>query len=928
MTHWIPKSSLLAVASATLLAIPAGAQTVPRAASPPRGDTILRQPSPGARNGERQRPESAGRVVTGDSLTRFLDKFSFRNLGPAAYSGRVTALAVPQPYRKTIYVGSAGGGVWKTSNAGITWRPISDSLGVESIGDIAVAPSDSNIVWVGTGEKNSSRSSSWGNGVHKSTNGGRTWHHMGLADTRSIAKIAIDPREPNTVYVAALGHLWGANAERGVYKTTDGGTTWKKILFVDDTTGAIDLKMDPSNPETLYAVMWHRIREGGSHMQGTGTGSGIYKTVNGGQSWTRLTDPALHNGLPTADIGRTSISISAKNPSVVYAMIAVDRGVTNTSAAPFGGVFRSDDAGAHWVQVNDLAANPHYYYDEIVTDPANSNHIYMLESPLMMSKDGGHTFAVDSLYDVHVDNHALWIDPADSAHMILGNDGGVYTTFDGGKAWEHADIPIGQFYTVAIDSVSNPYRICGGLQDNGVWCGPSATRDSVGVTDADWYAVNGGDGMWVQISRTDPNIIYSEFQFGSMSRYDLRTGKRESIQPVALDAGGDSGYGYTWGWTAPLVLSQHDTATLYAGANQLFRMHDLGGRGMDWEAIGPDMTRAPRTHPEGEGPNTSYHSLFSIAESPRTRDVIWTGSDDGLVWLTRDYGRTWTNVTVNFPARAPTHCFVSAIAASHFADGTAYVTYDCHSRDDYGPHVYKTTDFGKTWSSIVSGLPADDGSLTVFEDPYNPRLLWLGTETGAYVSIDGGARWRRFGHNLPPVPVEKFAMSYRDRELVAGTHGRGIWVAKVGPLEEMTDSLLREKAHLFEVTPALQFRYTDTYPSFGSRPFEARNPPRGATISYYLRDALSGPVDLYITSAAGDTVRKLSGPGYAGLNDVTWDLSSTKPRPRALGEPTSPAELRRVLPGEYVVTMKVAGKSMRQTIRVEERPDDRVRPPR
>ena len=376
------------------------------------------------------------------------------------------------------------------------------------------------------------------------------------------------------------------------------------------------------------------------------------------------------------------------------------------------------------------------------------------------------------------------------------------------------------------------------------------------------------------------------------------------------------------------MLSQHDTATLYAGANQLFRMHDLGVKGMDWEAIGPDMTRAARTHPEGEGANTSYHSLFSIAESPRTRDVIWTGSDDGLVWLTRDYGRTWTNVTANFPARAPTHCFVSGIAASHFADGTAYVTYDCHSRDDYGPHVYKTTDFGKTWSSIGSGLPADDGSLTVFEDPYNPRLLWLGTETGAYVSIDGGARWRRFGHNLPPVPVEKFAMSYRDRELVAGTHGRGIWVAKVGPLEEMTDSLLREKAHLFEVTPALQFRYTDTYPSFGSRPFEARNPPRGATISYYLRDALSGPVDLYITSAAGDTVRKLSGPGYAGLNDVTWDLSSTKPRPRALGEPTSPAELRRVLPGEYVVTMKVAGKSMRQTIRVEERPDDRVRPPR
>lgn len=761
-----------------------------------------------------------------------------------------------------------------------------------------------------------------------STNGGRTWKHMGLADTRSIAKIVISPRDPNTVYVAALGHLWGANKERGIFKTTNGGVVWSKVLFVDDTTGAIDLKMDPSNPEVLYAATWHRIREGGSHMQGTGAGSGIYKSVNSGGTWTRLTDPALHNGLPTADIGRTSISISEKNPRVVFAMIAVDRGVTNTSAAPFGGLFRSDDAGVRWVHVNDVAANPHYYYDELVTDPTNDSHVYMLASPLLVSKDGGHSFAVDSLYNVHVDNHALWIDPADSAHMILGNDGGVYTTFDGGRAWEHAEIPIGQFYTVAVDSVSKPYRICGGLQDNGVWCGPSASRDSMGVTDADWYSVNGGDGMWVQISRTDPNIIYSEFQFGTMSRIDLRTWERNAIKPLALDAGGDSGYGYTWGWTAPMALSQHDTATLYVGANRLFRMHDHGDKGVDWEVVGPDMTRADRTHPEAEGPNTSYHALFSIAESPRTRDVIWTGSDDGLVWLTRDYGRTWANLTTHFPAGAPTKCFVSTIAPSHFADGTAYLTYDCHSRDDYAPHVFKTTDFGKSWSSIATGLPRDGGSLTVFEDPYNPRLLWLGTKIGVYVSIDGGARWRRFGRNLPPVAVEKFAMSYNQRDLIVGTHGRGIWIAGVAPLEEMTDSLLRERAHLFHIPPALQFRYTDTYPSFGSRPFVARNPARGATIAYYLRDALTGPVDVYILGVKGDTVRKLNGPGYAGLNEVTWDLSSAKPRARALGEPTSPADLRRVIPGDYMVSMKVGGVTLRQPIRVGERPDGGVAPPR
>jgi photosystem II stability/assembly factor-like uncharacterized protein len=918
------------VASAIMLSSTVGAQqTVPPPAKSARSDTATaaRRSSPKARKTTQSQTGSAAKAPASDSLTRFLGKFSYRNLGPAAYTGRISAIAVPSPYRKTVYIGTAGGGVWKTSNAGITWRPISDSLGTQSIGDIAIAPSDTNIIWVGTGEKNSSRSQSWGNGVHKSTNGGRTWQHMGLTETRSVGKIVISPRDPNTVYVAAMGHLWGTNAERGVFKTTNGGTTWTKILFVNDTTGAVDLKMDPSNPDVLYAATWHRVRQGGSHMQGTGAGSGIYKTVNGGTTWTRLTDPALNNGLPTADIGRSSIAISAKNPNLVYAMIAVDRGVTNTSTAPFGGFFKSEDAGAHWVQVNDLAANPHYYYDEIVVEPTNDKHIYMLASPLFSSKDGGKSFNTESLPNVHVDNHALWIDPTDSTHMILGNDGGVYTTFDSGKAWDHAPLPIGQFYTIAIDSTSNPYRICGGLQDNGVWCGPSSSRDVLGIVDNDWFNVNGGDGMWVQVSRTNPNIVYSESQFGNMSRMNLKTGRRDGFKPVALDAGNNSGYEYTWGWTAPITLSQHDTATLYVGANHLFRVHDRGDKGMDWEVVGPDMTRADRNHPEPEGANTSYHALFSIAESPRSRDIIWTGSDDGLVWLTRDHGTTWTNVTKNFPASAPTKCFVTTIAPSHFADGTAYVVYDCHNSDDYTAHIYKTVDFGKSWTSMSNGLPSDGSSHTIFEDPYNPRLLWAGTETGAYVTLDGGAKWRRFG-NLPPVDVEKFAMSYRTRELVVGTHGRGAWTIDVGPLEEMTDSLLQEKVHLFKVTPALSFRQTHTYPSFGQGPFVAHNPTYGATISYYLRDALSGPVNMTIMSAKGDTVSKLSGAGYAGFNQVTWDLTSTKPRTRELGDPTTPAELRRVAPGDYIVTLRAGGVTLKQPIRVDERPDNLVVPPR
>ena len=895
-----------------LLSTSAGAQ-----ARPPAGDSALRQPNPGgARAAAQTSPDSAPRSA--DPLTRFLGKISFRNIGPAAYSGRVTSLAVPTPYRKTIYVGAAGGGVWKTTNGGTSWRQIGDSLGVQTIGDLAVAPSDTNIVWVGTGERNSLRSQSWGNGVHKSTDGGKTWHHMGLGDTRAIARVVIHPANPSIVYVAALGHLWGTNAERGVFKTTDGGAHWDKILFANDTTGATDLELDPSNPEIVYAAMWHRLRLGGSHMVGAGTGSGIYKSVNGGKNWVKLTDPSRNSGLPTRDIGRPSIAVSRTHPSTVYAMVAVDRGVTDVAAAPFGGVFKSTDAGEHWVQMNDLAASPHYYYDEIIVDPVNDQHVYVLASPVLVSADGGITFAADSLHNVHVDNHALWIDPADSAHMILGNDGGVYITNDGGKAWEHEQLPIGQFYTVIVDSSVTPYRVCGGLQDNGVWCGPSRTRDSVGVADADWYAVNGGDGMWVQVPWHDPHIIYSEFQFGTMTRVDTRTWKRATIKPLPLDAGDDAGYEYRWGWTAPLVLSQHDSTVLYAGANRLFRLHERGDKGMDFEVLGPDMTRADRTRPAPEGGNTSYHALFSVAESPREAKVLWTGSDDGLVWLTRDGGSTWTNLTTNFPKDAPTNCFVSAIAPSHHDTGVAWLSYDCHHRDDYRPHVYRTADYGRTWTALVKGLPADGGSLTVYADAFNPRLAWVGTSIGAYVSVDGGKQWHRMGRNLPKVPVEKFALSTKQRELVAGTHGRGAWIANVSALEEMTDTLLNEGAHLFAIGPALQYRYSDTYPAFGSRPWMAPNPPRGAVINYWLRDAQPGTIDLYVTTTAGDTVRKITGPGYAGLQSVTWDLGRDKPRPRELGGPTDPKELKRVESGEYVVPLSVAGKKLAQKVRIDE----------
>ena len=908
-------SSARFVIALALLAAPLAAQQpTAKPARPPR-----RAAAPAAVQTDTTKRDT---TTVKDSLQRFVESFNYRNLGPAAYSGRVTAIAVPPgqgPRPKNIYIGAAGGGIWKTSNGGITWRSVGDGLGMQAIGDIAVAPSDSNVVWAGTGERNSLRSEWWGDGVYKSTNKGGSWTNMGLKQTREIGRIAIDPKNPDVVYVAALGHLWGAGPDRGIYKTTDGGKTWAKVLFVDDTTGFVDLKIDPTDPNVLYAAAWHRLRWGGSHMEGVGKGSGIYKSTDAGATWKRLTDPALKNGLPTDAMGRISLAVSPQNHNLLYAMIQVDKGVTESSQGRWGGVFRSSDGGATWTQVNDLQAVPHYYYDEVILDPSDTNHVFLLFSPVLESKDGGKTFAPDSLARVHVDNHAMWIDPQDPDHWLLGNDGGVYLTRDRGRSWEHQQIPIGQFYTVIVDSAHTPYFLCGGLQDNGVWCGPSATRDRTGITDADWFPVNGGDGMWVQMPPHDPWTVYSGWQFGNFSRLDLRTWKQEPIQPQSLDAGHDSGYEYNWGWTTPLLISQFDSTTIYAGGNKLFK---LTHRGNDWQELGPDMTRANRQNPAPEVGSTSYHAIFSISESPRSANILWTGTDDGYVWVTQDGGKTWANVTANFPRGAPTQCWVGAVVASRFADGSAYVVYDCHMRDDYQPHVWRTADFGHSWTEIGQGLPADAGSLTMYESGRTAKVLFVGNVIGAYVTMNGGGRWLRLGKGLPNVPVEQIAMSYAQRDLVVATHGRGLWILPAGPLEELSDSTLGEAAHLFGVSPAYQYREADTYPSFGSRPFTASNPPRGAVITYTLKDVQPDGVKFVITSAAGDTVRTLTGPGYTGVQRVTWDLNRDKPRPRELGGPTSPQELRRVAPGDYIVHMSVGRVKAEQKFTVSDWPMD------
>ena len=845
-----------------------------------------------------------------------LRPFRFRFIGPANTSGRITAFAVPrQEGGKTIYAGTAGGGVWKTVNRGTTWQPIWDDQSFASIGDVAVAPSDPDVVWVGTGERNSLRSQGWGDGVYRSTDGGRSWAHVGLDETREIGRIVPHPSDPATAYVAAMGHLWGANPERGVYKTTDGGASWQKVLFVNDTTGFVDLQMDPTNPDVLYAAGWHRLRWGGGRMEGAGEGSGIFKSTDGGRSWTELTDPALANGLPSRNLGRIGLAVYPRDPRIVYAVIQAAHGAVNAGVSPHGGVFRSDDAGLSWTRVNDVSAVPDYFYNEIYVDPVDPDRVWLNGTFLMLSTDGGRSFSRFELGNVHVDHHAFWIDPDDPESLALGTDGGVYLSYDAGESWQHEAIPIEQFYEINLDTTKVPYHVCGGLQDNGVWCGPSRTREEAGITSRDWYAVNGGDGFHSAVSPDDPSIRYAESQYGNLSRFDVATGERTSIRPTAEDAGAESGYEFRWDWNTPFVLSQHDPTVLYLGGNFLFRLTD---RGNDWRILGPDMTRQSRWSPESQPTHTSYGALHSIAESPLDPDVLWTGSGDGLVWTTSDGGRSWRQVTDAIPDEAPKQCFVSEIEASPHDAATAFVTFDCHRRDDYRPYVYRTRDAGRSWTDVSGDLPDGGASYVVRQDPVNPDLLFVGTEQGLFVSNEGGGHWVRLKNDLPVAAVRDMDFALRENELVVGTMGRGVHILDVAPLRELTPATLRSAAHLMAVEPARVFERTDTYESFGDDFLTAPNPVDGAVITYYLREDQGRDVALAIRGPGEEVVQTLTGAGRPGVHQVVWNLRTREPRPRELGGPTSAEALRTALPGSYTVEMNAGGELHRTTFVVEE----------
>jgi len=825
----------------------------------------------------------------------------WRSIGPAATGGRIADLAIYQTPGQptTIYVGTATGGVFKSVNDGVSFAAVFDHAGgMMSIGAVAVAPSDPKVVWVGTGEADNRQSSSWGDGIYKSVNSGLTWTKMGLAETRHIGKIVVDPADPNVVWVAAVGHLWGSNAERGVYKTTDGGATWQRVLYKDENTGAIDLVMDPHDRNIVFAAMYQRQRKGWG-FNGGGPGSGIYRTTDGGATWAET-----GNGLPRTDKGRIGLALSARDSRMVYAVVEAE-------PTGMGGVFRSTNRGDSWEHLSTMNPRP-MYYSRIYLDPKDSNRVYLMGSNrgLWLSDDGGRSFR-DLFSGVHGEDHVMWIDPENSNRLIIGGDGGVSISYDRGLSWLfRTNLPIGQFYNIAVNN-SDPYLVCGGLQDNGNWCTPSASKMDYGISFRDAFNIGGADGM--QTVFEDDHTVVVSSQNGSTARVDLDNMERQAIGGIRPQD--RSQPAYRWYWTAPLIASSFHANTIYTGANVLFRSDD---RGVNWRAISPDLTAnidrellqmmggpvPPRALSRHDG-QSNYSALTAIAESPLDQNVLYTGADDGTVQVTRDGGKKWSNLTGNLQGLPP-RLNISGIVASKYAAGRVYVTVDGHYNDDYHAYILVSEDFGKNWRSIVDGLPGSSVH-RLREHPANPNVLVAGLETGAFASFDRGGHWVTLDSNLPPVPVYDLVYQERDNALVLGTHGRGIWILDhAEPLSEISPELIAGRGYLFP-TPAAHYRkiYAGQY-WFGAGEFFAPNPPMGAQITYYLPER-TNDVRVAIADAAGKTLRTLRGPAQAGINRLCWDLRragpmESGPLPGSCNSPVGRVGPV-VLPGRYRISV-------------------------
>jgi photosystem II stability/assembly factor-like uncharacterized protein len=848
--------------------------------------------------------------------TKSTDPFKelkFRSIGPAA-GGRVSR-SVGVPGNPLIYyAASASGGVWKTEDGGLTLKPIFDDQSTSSIGCIALAPSDPNVVYVGSGEANIRGNVAAGNGIYKSTDAGKTWRHV-WKQVGQISRMIVHPTNPDIAYAAVLGRAFGPNPERGVYRTLDGGKTWQQVLKKDADTGAIDMCMDPSNPRIMFAALWQARRTPWSFTSG-GPGSGLYRSDDAGATWKQLKE----NGLPDGIWGRIGLGISADGQRI-YALIEAEK----------GGLYRSDDAGEKWKLVNEhryLQIRP-WYFSVVAVDPANADVVWCPNLRMLKSIDGGKSFKqVKGPH--HVDHHDLWIDPKNPQRMIDSNDGGVDITSNGGKTWFAPPLPLGQFYHISADN-RVPYHVAGTMQDIGTASGPSNSLAQGGISLCHWITVGGGEAGFTAPDPLDPNIVYAGEYGGYISRFDLRTrqARNISIYPINNSGLGAKALRYRFQWTAPIMISPHDPKTVYHAANVLFKTTD---QGKTWQPISPDLTRDDKTKQQVSGgsingDNTGaeyYCTIFAIAESPKQAGVLWAGSDDGLVHVSRDGGKNWSNVTKNITG-LPEWGTVCCIEASRRDAGTAFVVVDAHRLDDPRPHLYKTTDFGKTWTNLAEKLPQDDYLRVVREDPVTPALLYIGSEHGVSFSKDGGVTWHKLKMGLPTVAVSD--MIVKDNDLVLGTNGRSIWIFDdLTPLRSF-----KKGTQLFSVQPAIRWRYHEEVHEDKQA---AKNPPQGAIINYHLDAKAKGDLTLEILDAKGKVVQTLSskkaeetkeddpdaGEGYKkpvltnepGVNRVTWDLrfAGAKTIPGAKNDGGLPNRGPFVLPGDYTIKLKIDGKTL------------------
>ncbi len=869
------------------------------------------------------------------TLSDILGGLKWRSIGPAFTSGRIADLAVNPFNHNEYYVAVASGNIWKTTNAGTTFEPIFDKYGAYATGCLAIDPNNPFVVWAGTGENNHQRALGFGDGVYKTSDGGKSWKNMGLKESRQIGEIVIDPRNSNIVFVAAEGSVWGPGGDRGLYKTTDSGKNWKKVLEISEHTGVNNIIYDPRNPDIMYATSEQRRRHVFTKISG-GPESAVYKSTDAGETWDKIM-----TGLPKVDIGGMDIAVSPVNPDIVYLIME--------AAESKGGFFRSTNRGASWERMNEYTSSGQYF-NEIFCDPKNVDKVYSMEVYSKVTLDGGKTWKNIGIKNRHVDDHAMWIDPNYPDHFLIGGDGGIYETFDGGETYHHKEnLPVTQFYRVNVDNSYPFYYVFGGTQDNASMGGPSATINTDGIVNNDWFITNFGDGFWTDTDPQNPNIIYAEAQYGNMVRYDRASGEAVDIRPEPLKGE----LTYKWNWDTPLFISPHNNKRIYTAANFVFRSDD---RGDSWTRISEDLTRQIDRNTwqvmgkywsidaVSKDKSTSlFGTIISMSESPVKENLLYAGTDDGLIQVTED-AKTWRK-TDEFPG-VPEFTYVSDICPSKFDENIVFASFNNIKRDDFKPYLLKSNDKGKSWSSIAGNLPDKHTVLSIEQDFINPDLLFAGTEFGIFFTTDGGKKWTQLKSGLPTISVKDIAIQERENDLVIATFGRGFYILdNYSPLRDLNDELLKKESHFFPVKDALMFMKTPARYGQGSTYYKASNPEFGAVFTYYIKEVpktlkeirkdkekelfkegkpIYQPTDeelrlekeekspyliFSITDEAGNVIRKITMSAEKGINRVVWDLRYYSTSPVSVKDKFNPVEEQKsstlILPGKYKVSLSI-----------------------